>query len=257
MSKNWFNDISDLHTKFEIRPPCFNGEFLRFRQKFIEEEVIELDKAIIDNDPEAFVDALIDICVVAIGTLEAGRVDGQKAWDEVHRANMSKIKGNNPTRENSGGCDLIKPEGWIPPNHQGNTGLIGSAIEGTHVRNIGFESSFGFNIPSHIKTLDSYREHALAKTHDYDDDTDPDFQHFGYYPNGIRDVMYEITKKVRRINHGLKRFFNGGPPPKTDSLSDSFRDVSIYSAIGDTILQGKLEGMTEDRDIFNRPITTK
>ena len=37
---------------------------------------------------EEVVDGLIDLCVVAIGTLDALGVDPYRAWDEVHKANM-------------------------------------------------------------------------------------------------------------------------------------------------------------------------
>ena len=46
-----------------------------------------------DGNPEEIVDALIDLCVVAIGTLDAYGVNSYKAWDEVHAANMNKEVG--------------------------------------------------------------------------------------------------------------------------------------------------------------------
>lgn len=253
MSVDWAKDIAKMHTKFKAREGLvFNSTFLRFRQRFLEEEFREMDEAILENNPEAVVDALIDICVVAIGTLDLGGVNAYVAWDAVLEANMKKEAGNNPTRQGSGGYDLIKPDGWNPPNHFENTGFFANAISQICEEHEDFLERKKRQTPSHIRTLEAYRDHAMDKTHDYDDAEDPEFFHAEYYPSGINDIMYEISKKVKRIKHGLKRFFETGKPPKTDSLHDSFRDISIYSAIGDTYLHGNLEGQTPDRDIFNR-----
>ena len=65
----------------------------------------------------------MDLCVVAIGTLDLFEVDAHKAWDEVLKANMSKKVGVKESRPNPLGLpDLIKPEGWVGPDHTGNTG---------------------------------------------------------------------------------------------------------------------------------------
>ena len=249
MSIDWVKDISDMHAKFGFEGVHFNAQFLKFRQKFLEEEMIELDEAICANDPEGVVDALIDLCVVAIGTLDLGKVNSYTAWNEVFTANMEKLCKENPTRQGSGGFDLIKPENWKSPSHKGNTGYFDLAIK--HIQFL-IEPEPKNLLPSHIKTLQSYLDHAMSKTHDYDDEEDPEFHHAAYYPNGINDIMYEISKKVKRLRRILKRVYNGGEGPKTDSLHDSFRDISIYSGIGDTYVHGKLEGQSENRDMFNR-----
>lgn len=131
MSHNWFWDIERMHDKFGFFEHVHGmnndilREYLKFRIKFIEEEVQELNDAFNDNDAEEIIDALIDICVVAIGTLETFEVDGLKAWDEVHRCNMAKEAGENQSRPNQFGLpDLVKPDGWTPPSHKGNHGLL-------------------------------------------------------------------------------------------------------------------------------------
>jgi predicted HAD superfamily Cof-like phosphohydrolase len=129
MSIVWVNDIEDMHTKYGVNEKIreFDSEklkkFLEFRVAFLEEELGEL-KANMDN-PEEIVDALIDLCVVAIGTLDAFDIDSKKAWNEVHKANMSKEVGVKESRPNPLGLpDLIKPEGWTAPSHEGNHGLL-------------------------------------------------------------------------------------------------------------------------------------
>jgi len=134
MSKDWPKDIHDMHTKFGVRDAVQKFDstmlrtFLRFRLDFLHEELGETEKAAqsgIPLDQEEIVDGLIDLCVVAIGTLDALGVDPHKAWDEVHKANMTKEVGVKPSRPNPLGLpDLIKPEGWVGPDHSGNHGLM-------------------------------------------------------------------------------------------------------------------------------------
>ena len=140
MSRDWPQDINDMHTKYGVRNAVkeFDSEklraFLRFRLDFLHEELGETEKAAAANQPidsEEVVDGLIDLCVVAIGTLDALGVDPYKAWDEVHRANMSKEVGVKESRPNPLGLpDLIKPtmethgRDWEAPSHANNHGLL-------------------------------------------------------------------------------------------------------------------------------------
>ena len=129
MSKDWVQDIADMHVKYGVNEKVrtFDKEklekFLEFRIAFLQEELDELK----DNrgNPEEVVDALIDLCVVAIGTLDSFGVDAYAAWDEVLDANMDKEVGVKPSRPNPLGLpDLIKPDGWVAPSHEGNHGII-------------------------------------------------------------------------------------------------------------------------------------
>jgi len=133
MSNNWVADITEMHAKFRVHEAVDKmtadtlKQYLEFRVKFLEEEMAEL-RANMDN-PEEIVDAIIDLCVVAIGTLDAFNVDAQRAWDEVHRANMAKVVGVKESRPNPLGLpDLVKPEGWKGPSHSGNYGLLTNVL---------------------------------------------------------------------------------------------------------------------------------
>ena len=102
-------------------------KFLKFRGECVQEEVDELHHAISgkDIDAEETVDALIDIIVFAIGTLDIFGVDANKAWDEVYKANMNKEVGIKEGRPNPLGLpDLVKPENWKGPSHKDNHGNI-------------------------------------------------------------------------------------------------------------------------------------
>ena len=145
MSKNWVWDIENMHTKYGVRPVVekFDKDkmeaFLKFRIDFLQEELDEMRKAVVDHQAgkidaataaDDVVDALIDLCVVAIGTLDAYQVDSHEAWNRVLEANMNKEVGVKATRPNPLGLpDLIKPEGWTAPTHKDNVGLITKAFE--------------------------------------------------------------------------------------------------------------------------------
>jgi predicted HAD superfamily Cof-like phosphohydrolase len=134
MSKDWVKDIHDMQTKYQTRDWVDQNsdkhiQFLNFRADFLQEELDETKRAIMAGDPEEIVDGLIDLCVVAIGTLDAFDVDAYKAWDEVLKANMAKQVGVKESRPNPLGMpDLIKPEGWKAPNHEKNYGCLPNDI---------------------------------------------------------------------------------------------------------------------------------
>ena len=130
MSKDWVKDIHDMQTKYQTREWVNNNkdklrDFLEFRVDFLEEELGETSAALVNADAEEIVDGLIDLCVVAIGTLDAFGVDPYKAWDEVLKANMQKEVGRKATRPNPlGEPDLVKPDDWEAPSHKGNYGKL-------------------------------------------------------------------------------------------------------------------------------------
>ena len=72
-------------------------KFLEFRVNFLQEELDELKDG---KSADDVVDALIDLCVVAIGTLDAYDVDAYTAWDRVLEANMNKEVGVKEGRPN-------------------------------------------------------------------------------------------------------------------------------------------------------------
>lgn len=134
---HWVADIADMHTKFGVNQVIRSLDqeklrtFLQFRIDFLQEELDEM-KAAMQPDykkpasrADDTVDALIDLCVVAIGTLNAFDVDAYEAWTRVHEKNMQKNAGVNPNRPNPLGLpDMIKPAGWTAPTHADNVGLL-------------------------------------------------------------------------------------------------------------------------------------
>lgn len=130
----WPADIQDMHTKFKVNEVIRSldkeklAKFLEFRLNFLQEELDEAKEAfstLKSERAEDVVDAMIDLCVVAIGTLDAFDVDSYEAWNRVHSKNMEKTPGIKPGRPNPLGLpDLIKPEGWTAPTHADNVGIL-------------------------------------------------------------------------------------------------------------------------------------
>lgn len=140
MSKNWFHDMKVMHQKYGVNKWMQAelqadvewkrlNKFMAFRLGMMQEELDETCNAFQNKDAEEMVDGIIDLCVFAIGTLEVFGVDAEKAWDEVYKANMSKEVGIKEGRPNPLGLpDLVKPEGWKGPNHEGNHGNIADSF---------------------------------------------------------------------------------------------------------------------------------
>ena len=139
MSTNWFKDMQDMHKKYGV-DKWMNEEkksdwsrlnkYMDFRIKMMQEELDETKAAFKNQNEEEVVDGIIDLCVFAIGTLEVFGVDANKAWDQVYKANMSKEVGIKEGRPNPLGLpDLVKPEGWTGPNHEGNHGNITDSFQ--------------------------------------------------------------------------------------------------------------------------------
>lgn len=143
MSKNWVLDMEEMHSKYGVhewvKKTIASGDteklkaFLNFRIKtMLNEEFNETVTALENGDAEELVDGLIDLCVIAIGTLDAFGVNAEKAWNEILRANMSKDVGVKATRPNPLGLpDLIKPEGWTGPDHSDNHAILTIAMGDT------------------------------------------------------------------------------------------------------------------------------
>ena len=94
MSKNWVKDINKMHEKYGVHDWVEKNQhqlkqFLDFRLRFLYEEANETSLAVDARDAEEIVDGLIDICVVAIGTLDAFGVDYSSPTRERHTSHAS------------------------------------------------------------------------------------------------------------------------------------------------------------------------
>lgn len=121
-------DVLDFHKKFGITSatdaPAFGDDLLMsYRIKFLEEELLETIKAYEENDLPSFLDGLVDLVYVAIGTAYMLKLPFDNAWKAVQIANMAKMRVENAAdSKRKHPFDVVKPEGWTPPD-------IGKVIE--------------------------------------------------------------------------------------------------------------------------------
>lgn len=132
----WAKDLREMHAKFGFFPiveamtPADLRRHLEFRATMTREEQGELETAIAREDAEGVVDSLVDLLVFAVGTLDLFGIDADEAWRRVMEANRAKVPGTKVERPNPFGFpDLLKPEGWTPPTHAGNHGLLTKAFD--------------------------------------------------------------------------------------------------------------------------------
>ena len=88
-----FNNAFGLtvHEKPQLDITQTDPKLVKLRLSLIEEETRELSEAIANNDFVEIVDALADILYVAYGAGSAFGVDLDKAFDIVHKSNMTKL----------------------------------------------------------------------------------------------------------------------------------------------------------------------
>lgn len=121
----------DFNIKFGFEPANMTLDKLIFRHGLAVEEVNEMGNAIKFTKSEEVVDALIDQLYITFGTLHMLGIDVDEAFFNVHFANMKKVRGSKTGRlvtlEES--YDVVKPLGWVRPDHKGNTGILDKLLE--------------------------------------------------------------------------------------------------------------------------------
>lgn len=116
--------INEFSSKYGFDERPIDEDLINHRFYLVTEEYAELVTAFNKQNAEEIVDAIIDLMWNLRMLLKVSNVDFEKALNEVARANMSKKLGYNNKRKESCSYDLIKPEGWVPPDHTGNHGVL-------------------------------------------------------------------------------------------------------------------------------------
>jgi predicted HAD superfamily Cof-like phosphohydrolase len=124
-----FSDVVRFHEKFNIpfkdKPEFLDEKAMMFRIKFLQEELDELTEATESGDLATAIDSLVDLVWVAYGTADMMGVNESKwskFWNEVVRANMDKERASSEDDTRSkrkNALDIVKPEGWKPPDMEG------------------------------------------------------------------------------------------------------------------------------------------
>jgi len=94
------------------KPAIPSAGVRRLRSDLIYEELKELWEAQFDQNLVGIADALGDLLYVVLGGFVAYGIDAEPVFDEIHRSNMSKIKGG--WKDASG--KWRKGEGYTPPD---------------------------------------------------------------------------------------------------------------------------------------------
>ena len=112
-----YSDVRDFQTKFGQlvgdKPRHLTKRKLLERIAQMQEELDEFKDAVEADDIADQADALVDLVYFALGTANHMGLPWQALWDDVQRANMSKVAGVKPERGFL--VDCIKPEGWEGP----------------------------------------------------------------------------------------------------------------------------------------------
>lgn len=121
MIKTNFDDVVEFHTQFGLptggRPQLLTDELFGFRIKFLHEELAEFSAAHNRGDLAEAADGLVDLVYVVLGTATMMGLPWQALWDEVHRANMKKIRVASSDESKRGSAfDVRKPASWVPPD---------------------------------------------------------------------------------------------------------------------------------------------
>lgn len=116
-------DVQNFHTKFDLkaRQPGtpIDIDRLRFRIRFLAEELKEINHAAAKGDLPELLDGLVDLVYVAIGTARDLNLNFAEGWDRVQEANMAKVPASAENPSPRGHVtDIVKPAGWTPPNHK-------------------------------------------------------------------------------------------------------------------------------------------
>jgi predicted HAD superfamily Cof-like phosphohydrolase len=127
MTNNNHKDVGNFHRRFGLvntlglpgpGPRAQVSGLMEFRQKFMQEELDEFANGLAENDIAQMADALVDLAYVVHGTAHFLGLPWQDLWDDVQRANMSKVRAAADGSDSKRGSafDVIKPPGWRGPN---------------------------------------------------------------------------------------------------------------------------------------------
>jgi predicted HAD superfamily Cof-like phosphohydrolase len=120
-----FDDVGNFNEKFgldnvthyPIGPRDVPDEVIKYRIKFMEEELDEFVFGYDERDHAQMADALVDLAYVVFGTAHMLGYPWQELWNEVQRANMTKVRAASASMsKRNSALDVVKPPGWTPPH---------------------------------------------------------------------------------------------------------------------------------------------
>lgn len=125
------DDVREFSRKFGLPTPGSalmpDQDLHGFRWKFMKEELDELDLAWARGDLVSYLDALVDLVYVAVGTAIMCGMPFDQAWHAVQRANMAKERAtgaDDPRSTRPHVLNVVKPAGWVGPSAAIATALL-------------------------------------------------------------------------------------------------------------------------------------
>lgn len=122
MPKTNFEMVGDFFEKFDLptysaatKPHAIRDEDFQFRFQHILEEMTELIQGHRTGDVVEVADAIADIVYLAYGLGHMHSIPVDAVFAEVHRSNMLKVRSDG-TGARKSKIDIVKPDGWKPPN---------------------------------------------------------------------------------------------------------------------------------------------
>jgi len=171
----------------------------------------ELDELRSAKDLEHQADALIDFIYVALGALVKMGLAPMPLFQEVHRANMCKIRGEVDKRPNNEGYDAVKPTEWTPPLLEPYLKLTAEKIHYYDQQSPIF---------SYLTQL------RINKGEDYNAS---DIEIDDYMPFGEESYVQMVYLKALRMVALCKKAQNGGAP-NYEGLPGSLVDLLNYAS---------------------------
>jgi hypothetical protein len=112
--------VKAMHAKFGLTstigvPWHLEPHEKAFRVKALQEELDEYNAATTLVDEY---DALLDLIVFAVGTLDRQGLPLLEGFEKVMKANMAKEVGQNGEKRGGFKRDLVKPKGWVGPEEE-------------------------------------------------------------------------------------------------------------------------------------------
>ena len=113
---NVFEDQTKFMVACDQTVDTYNSDQYKLYLKLIREEYNELMVALDQKDLVEQLDALEDLIVVIVGAMNSAGFNGEGAWNEVIRSNMSKIDPDTGKVKKREDGKVLKPETFSPPN---------------------------------------------------------------------------------------------------------------------------------------------
>lgn len=193
------------------KPQALRRERAAWAEAAMLEEVAEFKLAAARYDIAETADALIDLVYFALGRLIELGLSPSMVFEEVHKANMAKQRGELSKRPGAMGHDAIKPEGWKPPDH---TRVLKLTMEDVQLADLARSMSPVMREAAEIRAKKGQDYNSGPKLTDY-------------FPFGAKSYAQMVYMKTLRMM-SLIANEEKGQVPNYEGLEDTLIDLLNY-----------------------------